>query len=133
MRDYILSAAENLALPIILLVVGLLILKNRPHFGSLLGYKTICANKSEHTWNRAQELFGRLCARCYAVMAIITLIGGIAAIVLRPHKAALDLIQMIFIIVNIVPLFVIIFKIEGTLKREFDKDGNPKVGDANEQ
>lgn len=113
-------------LPLTMLATGLIIRKTRPDYRGM-GYHTTWAEKSEETWNFAQELFGRLCTKTFAIMSALTLIAGLIPVIARLDESWGTIINGMVCFVDLIPLFVIIFIVEGKLKKNFDKNGNRKA------
>lgn len=131
MTDSVVIAIVNMLTPLTMLGLGLMIWRTRPEYRSLFGYHTTWAEKTEETWNFAQELFGRLCTITYAIMSALTLIAGLIPVIARLDEGWVTIINGIASFVDLIPLFVIIFIVEGKLMKNFDKNGNRK-GDGDE-
>ena len=132
MTDNVIYAIENMLLPLMLLGTGAIIWKTKPGYKDMFAYHTTTAEKNEQMWNRAQELFGRICTITYAVLSAVTLIVGLIPIICGLDKSIGVVICDFLVVVNIVPMFVFIGIVEITLKKEFDKDGNRRGGDSHE-
>lgn len=130
MTNNIINAAANMFLPLTMFAMGLIIWRTRPEYCSLFAYHTTWAEKSEESWKFAQDFFGRLCTIVYAIMSAITLIVGLIPVIARLDETWGTIINGFVGFVDLIPLFVIIFIVEGKLKKNFDKNGNRK-GDAN--
>lgn len=133
MTDNVICAIANMLLPLTLLGMGAIIWKTKPGYKDMFAYHTTTAEKNEAMWNRAQELFGRICTITYAVLSAVTLICGLIPVICRLDKSIGTIICSFLCVANVVPMFVFIGIVEVTLKKEFDKDGNRKRGDINEQ
>lgn len=132
MNDNVVTAVVNMFLPLTMLGLGLMIWRTRPGYRDLFGYHTTWAEKSEEAWNFAQELFGRLCTITFAIASFLTLIAGLIPVIAHMDEAWVSIISGIVCFVDLIPLFVIIFIVEGKLKKNFDKDGHRKGSDDDE-
>lgn len=132
MGERIICAVVNMLLPLTLLGLGLMIWLTKPGYGDAFGYRTTRSLKSKETWALAQELFGRICTRVYAVLSFLTLISGVIPIILKADEIALSIVVMAVNLADSIALFVIIGIVDGKVKSRFDKDGNRKGGECNE-
>lgn len=132
MGEKIIIAVCDMLLPLTMLGLGLMIWLTKPGYGDAFGYRTTRSLKSKETWVRAQELFGNLCTKSYAVLSFLTLLSGVAIIIADADDLALTIAVNAVNLVNFIALFVIIGITDGTVKREFDKDGNRKEDEMNE-
>lgn len=132
MGERIICAFVNMLLPLTLLGLGLMIWLTKPSYGDAFGYRTTWSLKSKETWTLAQELFGRICTRVYAVLSFFTLISGVIPIILKADEIALSIVVMAVNLADFIALFVIIGIVDEKVKRRFDKDGNRKGGECNE-
>ena len=129
MGDNIIIAVVDMLLPLTMLGLGLMIWLTKPGYGDAFGYRTTWSLKSKETWARAQGLFGRLCTVTYAVISFISLICGVIPIVVGFDKYTTGIIACFLSLVQFVSVFVIIGVTDGIVSREFDKEGNRKVGE----
>lgn len=129
MGDNIIIAVCNMLLPLTMLGLGLMIWLTKPGYGDAFGYRTTQSLKSKETWERAQGLFGRLCTITYAVISFISLICGVIPIAGGFDKYTTGMIAGVLNLVQFVSVFVVIGVTDGIVKREFNKDGNRKVGE----
>lgn len=132
MNDNVVIAVANMLTPLTMLGLGLMIWRTRPGYRDLFGYHTTWAEKSEEAWNFAQELFGRLCTITFAIASFLTLIAGLIPVIARPLESWGTIIGGLVSFLDLIPLFVIIFIVEGKLKKNFDKNGHRKGGDGDE-
>lgn len=129
MSDSVIVAFVNMLLPLTMLGLGLLIWLTKPGYGDAFGYRTTWSLKSKETWERAQNVFGRLCTITYAVLSFISLIAGLVPIICRSDKLILTIITGVLGLVQFVSVFAAIGVTDGILKREFDKDGNRRTNE----
>lgn len=129
MGDNIIMAVCNMLLPLTMLGLGLMIWLTKPGYGDAFGYRTTWSLKSKETWARAQGLFGRLCTITYAVISFISLVCGVIPIAGGFDKYITGIIACFLSLVQFVSVFVVIGVTDGIVKREFDKEGNRKVGE----
>lgn len=128
MGDKVILAVADMLLPLTMLGLGLVIWLTRPPYNDLFGYRTTLSQKNALMWERAQYLFGKLCTVTFAVLSFLTLIAGIVPIIGKFDKYATSFVAMLVTFVDTIALMAVIFVVEGKLKREFDKDGNPRGG-----
>lgn len=128
MTNNIICAIVNMLLPLTMLAIGLIIWRTCPEYCSLFAYHTTWAEKTEETWKFAQENFGRICTIVFAVTSALTLIAGLIPVIARLDESWGTIITGLVSFVDLIPLFVIIFIVEGKLKKNFDKNGNRKGG-----
>lgn len=126
MNDNVIFAVVNMFLPLTVLGMGLMIWRTRPGYRDLFGYHTTWAEKSEEAWDFAQELFGRLCTKTFVVASALTLVAGLIPVIARLDESWGTIICGVVSFADMVLMFVIIFIVEGKLKKNFDKDGNRK-------
>lgn len=127
MGDNVIIAVVDMLLPLTMLGLGLMIWLTKPGYGDALGYRTTWSLKSKETWERAQGLFGRLCTITYAVISFISLVAGLVPIIWKLDISGI--ITCVLYLVQFVSVFVVIGVTDGLVAREFDKDGNRKVGE----
>ncbi len=132
MTNNIINAAVNMLLPLTMFAMGLIIWRTRPEYCSLFAYHTTWAEKNEESWKFAQENFGRLCTITYAIISALTLIAGLIPVIARLDESWGTIITGFVSFVDLIPIFVIIFVVEGKLKKNFDKNGNRMGGDNDE-
>lgn len=130
MGENIIIAACNMLLPLTMLGLGLLIWLTKPGYGDAFGYRTAWSLKSKETWAFAQEVFGGLCTKVYAVISFVSLLCGIIPII-GGFDDVSGIIACILGLVQFVSVFVIIGITDGMIKRRFDEDGNRKDGEPN--
>lgn len=130
MSDNVIIAVVDMLLPLTMLGLGLMIWLTKPGYGDAFGYRTTWSLKSKESWERAQGLFGRLCTITYAVLSFLSLIAGLVPIIIKTDNEYIaGIISGILSFVQFVSVFVVIGVTDGIVKREFDKDGNRKVGE----
>lgn len=129
MGEKVICAVVNMFLPLTMLGLGLMVWLTKPGYGDVFGYRTTWSLKSRETWERAQGLFGRLCTVTYGVLSFLTLISGVIPIIAGADKYVMGIVVSMANFVDFVALFVVIGVTDGIVKREFDKDGNRKVGE----
>lgn len=127
MGDNVIIAVVDMLLPLTMLGLGLMIWLTKPGYGDVFGYRTTWSLKSKETWERAQGIFGRFCTITYAVISFISLIVGLVPIIWRLDISGI--ITCVLYLVQFVSVFVVIGVTDGIVAREFDKDGNRKVGE----
>ena len=115
----------DLLIPVIMIVCGYVFRKSAPkEINSLVGYRTERSMKSKAAWDFAHEYFGKLwiiigwailipSALCmlFVMGRNGDIVGGIGSGICLTQCAAM-----------VIP----IFPTEAALKRNFDKDGNPR-------
>lgn len=132
MNDNMVTAVVNMFLPLTMLGMGLMIWRTKPGYRDLFGYRTTWAGKSEEAWDFAQELFGRLCTKSFAIASFLTLVAGLIPVIARLDESWGTIICVVVSFADTILMFVIIFIVEEKLKRNFDKDGHRKGSDDDE-
>ncbi|MCM1166984.1 MAG: SdpI family protein [Lachnospiraceae bacterium] len=133
MGESVIIAVCDMFLPLTLLGLGLMVWLTKPDYGNVFGYRTTWSLKSGETWERAQGVFGKMCTMTYAALSFLTLVSGLLPIIIGGFDEYVTEILVTAVnLTNVLALFAVIGATEGIVKREFDKDGNPKAGGANE-
>lgn len=115
----------SLALPIVFIITGLLVWKRPSPYGGL-GYRTEMSAKNPVTWQMAQMVSGKAFVKTYAIALAVSALAMLLTVLLNTPD---DISQTIFFallaaqVLLIIPVIVVT---ERTLRRCFDKDGNPR-------
>lgn len=115
----------SLVLPVVFLITGLLVWKRPSPYGGL-GYRTEMSAKNPITWQMAQMVSGKTFVKVYAVALAVTALTMLLTVLLNaPENIALTIFFALLAaqVLLIIPVIVIT---ERTLRRCFDKDGNPR-------
>lgn len=126
MNINVLFLLAELPVPIIIMAFSASIWRNPPKREENFGYRTKRALRSESAWNYAQELYGRICTITFAIMSALTLIAGLIPVIARLDEGRGAIISGMVFLADLILMFVIIFIVEGKLKKNFDKNGNRK-------
>lgn len=122
MNDNVLLLISYLIAPVIFLVVGLVQWRFPPSFGSSIGYKTKLSYSSKEAWDFAQVYFGRLCTLMSIPVLAISAAVGVLQVVKNVDENTGLIICLTLTTLQLVPLFVCIFKTEAKLKKYFGGD-----------
>ena len=115
----------SLALPVVFIITGLMIWKRPSPYGGL-GYRTEMSAKNPVTWQMAQMVSGKTFTKTYAIALPLSALASSLLVIL---KAANDLALTVFLVIlalQVLLLIPVIVITERTLRRCFDKDGNPR-------
>ncbi len=115
----------SLALPIVFIITGLLVWKRPSPYGGL-GYRTEMSAKNPVTWQMAQMVGGKTFVKVYAVALAVSALTMLLTVLLNaPEDIALTIFFALLAaqVLLIIPVIVVT---ERTLRRCFDKDGNPR-------
>ncbi|MDE7230376.1 MAG: SdpI family protein [Oscillospiraceae bacterium] len=122
MGDLVIMLVCGLLLPLTMLGLGLLILKTRPPFNDIMGYRTTWSQKNERLWNMGQELFGRYCTITYIVILVLSILCGVIPIALHMDRYTAGLINATMYLVQFVSVFAVIGVTDARLKRSYKKE-----------
>lgn len=117
LSENVIYCIANMLLPVTLLMLGLVIWRTIPPYGSILGYKTSRSVKNPTLWDSAQHYFGKNCTITYTVLSVITLTAVLASIFGTFDEKALVIICTTAVIVNVAALFTVIGIVECKLKK----------------
>ena len=126
MRENIIWMLESLIIPVTLMLTALFIWKFPAEYKGMWAYHTVYAEKSPETWTAAQSYFGKIGFFSNLAALILTIIAFIPVLAVERFQSYGALVCMIITTAQIVVFFVDIFIVEGMLKKNFDKDGNPR-------
>lgn len=113
----------NLMIPVLMIVMGKVFMKNPPQtINGIYGYRTSRSMKNQDTWIYAHLYCGKLWWKTGWIMLPLAVIGMFPGI-----KAAEDVVGMLCGVIEIIEciaLFMTIFFVEKALAKKFDKNGN---------
>ena len=112
--------------PITIMLTALIIWKLPADYKGIWAYHTVYAEKSPAAWAAAQNYFGKIGFFSNLAALVLTIIAFVPVLAVERFQVYGSLVCMIITTVQIIVLLVDIFIVEGLLKKNFDKDGNPK-------
>ena len=113
----------NLLIPVLMIVLGKVFIKNPPKtINGIYGYRTPRSKKNQDTWNFAQLYCGQLWRKIGCVMLPLAVIGMLPAV--KKNDAIVGAVGTVVIIAECIALVVTILFVERALAKKFDKDGN---------
>lgn len=113
----------NLLIPVLMIVIGRVFVKNPPKtINGIYGYRTSMSRKSQATWDFAQQYCGKLWRKIGWVMLPLSVIAMLPAVgksddIVGGAGAVIETVECIMLFLSILP-------VERALKKRFDKDGN---------
>ena len=119
MNDNVLMLICYLPAPITFIVAGLLLWRFPAPYGDAIGYKTKLSYSSKEAWDFAQVYFGRLCTLVNIPVLVLTVVVGVFQVVKNVDENTGLVICLTLTTLQLVPLFVCIFKTEAKLKKYF--------------
>ena len=122
MNDNVLMLICYLPAPITFIVAGLLLWRFPAPYGDAIGYKTKLSYSSKEAWDFAQVYFGRLCMLVNIPVLVLTVVVGVFQVVKNVDENTGLVICLTLTTLQLVPLFVCIFKTEAKLKKYFGGD-----------
>lgn len=117
MGEKVIIAVCNMLTPLTMLGLGLMILKTRPPYGDIFGYRTTQSRKSPEAWALAQALFGKYCTLSFAVLSALTLISSVLPIIFSLDELAEMWIFTVVNLVDFISVFVVIGVTDHTVKK----------------
>ena len=115
----------NLLLPVLMIILGKVFIKNPPKtINGIYGYRTPRSKINQDTWNFAHLYCGQLWWKIGWVMLPLTVIGMLPAI--KKNDDIVGVMGTVVVIAECIALFASIFFVERALVKKFDKDGNLK-------
>ena len=112
--------------PITIMLTALIIWKLPAEYKGLWAYHTAWAEKSPAAWTFAQYAFGKIGFFSNLAALVLTVIAFIPVLAVERFQSEGALVCMIVTTAQVGVMFVDIFIVEGLLKKNFDKDGNPR-------
>ena len=112
--------------PITIMITALVIWKLPAEFGGMWAYRTTWAGKSPATWVFAQYSFGKIGFFSNLAALVLTVMAFVPVLAVERFEPFGALVCMIVTTAQVALMFVDIFVVEGLLKKNFDKEGNPK-------
>ena len=133
MGDNVILLLCVMLMPIMMMLTGLFVWKFPAEYRGL-GYHTPMAEKSPLTWRMAQIVGGKAFFFCFLPMLPLSAIAQLMPIILNLSEEAGGGVCIAVTFVQVLMLAVPITITERTLKKHFDKNGNPKsIGEQNEK
>lgn len=115
----------SLLLPIIFIITGLMVWKRPSPYGGL-GYRTEMSSKNPVTWHMAQLVSGKAFAKTYAIALAASALTMLLTVLLNVPEDITLTIFFILLAAQVLLIIPVIIVTERTLRRCFDKDGNPR-------
>ena len=113
----------NLILPILMIVIGKVFVKNPPkNINYIVGYRTSRSMKNQDTWNFAHLYCGKLWWKIGWAMLPLSVIGMLP--VIGKNDDIVGGVGAVVVTAECIALFVTIFFVERALVKEFNKEGN---------
>lgn len=113
----------NLGLPVIMIVMGKVFMKNPPKIiNDVYGYRTARSKKNQDTWNYAHLYCGKLWWKTGWIMLPIAVIG--MSLVIEKNDDIVGTLGAVIEVIECAALVMTLFCVERTLAEKFDKNGN---------
>ena len=110
----------NLLIPVLMIVLGKVFIKNPPKtINGIYGYRTPRSKKNQDTWNFAHLYCGKLWWKIGWVMLPLSVIGMLPAI--EKNDTIVGEVGTVVIIEECIVLVVTIFFVERALAKKFEK------------
>lgn len=126
MGFWIFMFISNNLIPLIMLVIGIVFANHPPkQINAVVGYRTTMSMKNQKTWDFAHHYCGKIWRKIGAIMLLPTVI-----ITLLCYGKSEDVIgnaSLVLVTVQVALLLASIYPVEKALKKNFDKNGNPRV------
>ena len=114
----------DLLLPVTMIFGGMMMYRRPPKkINGIYGYRTRRSMKNMQTWRFAHHYCGRLWLKMGIVLLILTI--AVMAFLALGDIQIISILTLVILGVQMIALFVSIFKVEAELKNNFDEDGNP--------
>lgn len=127
MGFWIIMTGVTVLVPGILITTGSLFRKHPPKERNVLwGYRTSLAMKNEETWRFANLHGGKLMFRIGWLTLAVSLAGML--LTLFRSDEIVTVVSFALMMVQVAAVLGIIPVVERALRRQFDKDGNPREG-----
>lgn len=115
----------SLVIPIVFTITGLIIWKKPSPYGGL-GYRTAMADKNPVTWQMAQMVSGKTFAKTYAIALAVSALAMLLTVLLNAPESTALIVFFALLAVQVLLIIPVVVITESTLRRCFDKDGNPR-------
>ena len=114
----------DLLLPVTMIFGGMMMYRRPPKkINGIYGYRTRRSMKNMQTWRFAHHYCGRLWLRMGIVLLILTI--AVMAVSALGDIQIISILTLVILGVQMIALFISIFKVEAELKNNFDENGNP--------
>lgn len=125
MSDNVILLLCVMIMPIIMMITGLVVWKFPAEYNGL-GYSTPMSQKNPLTWRMAQLVSGKSFFFCFLAALPVSIIAQSLPIILHLSEEAGGTVCLAVTCAQVLLLIVPISITERTLRRHFDKNGNPK-------
>lgn len=116
----------NFLIPILMIVIGRVFVKNPPKtINGFYGYRTSMSRKNQATWDFAQLYCGKLWWKIGWIMLPLSVIAMLPAI--GKNDDIVGGVGAVVETVECITLFLSLLPVERALKKRFDKDGNANL------
>ncbi len=112
-------------MPITMVITGLVVWKCPSEYGGL-GYRSAMSSKNPIVWRAAQIIGGKSFFFCYLPLVPISAIAQSIPIIYHLSEDLATIICVFVVFLQVVMMIVAFAVTESTLKKHFDKNGNPK-------
>ena len=126
MGENVIFMVSSLLEPITIMITALVIWKLPAEYKGIWAYHTVWAEKSPEAWAFAQYAFGKIGFFSNLAALILSIVAFVPVLVIERFYGYGSLICMIVTTAQVTVMFVDIFIVEGLLKKNFDKEGNPR-------
>lgn len=132
MAFWIFMTICNLIVPLLMITVGRMMMKNPPKtINMVFGYRTSRSMKNQQTWDFAQVYCGKLWWKIGWIMLPFSILGMLPAI--GKNDDFVGGWGAVIMVVQILVLFFSIFIEERELAKKFDKEGNQLSSNSHSQ
>lgn len=125
MGFWIFMTMSNLLIPVLMIVIGRVLVKNPPKtINGIYGYRTSMSRKNQATWDFANLYCGKVWWKIGWIMLPLSVIAMLPAVGRND-----DIVGGVGAVVRTVEcmiLFLSLLPVERALRKRFDKDGNAK-------
>lgn len=112
-------------MPITMVITGLVVWKCPAEYKGL-GYRTAMSEKNPLTWRMAQIVGGKAFFFCYLPLVPISAIAQSVPIIYHFSEDLATIVCVFVVFLQVIMMAVAVGITESTLKKHFDKNGNPK-------
>lgn len=127
MGENVIFLFSSLLEPITIMITALVIWRFPAEYKGMWAYHTTWAEKSPAAWAFAQYAFGKIGFFSNLAALVLSIIAFVPVLTMERFWHLGSLVCMIVTTAQVAVMFVDIFVVEGLLKKNFDKEGNPKM------
>ena len=126
MGENVILMITSMSEPIIIMITALIIWKLPAEYKGIWAYHTTYAEKSPEAWAAAQRYFGKIGFFSNLAALVLTIIAFVPVLAVKRFQGYGAFVCTAVTLAQVAVLIADIFIVEGLLKKNFDKDGNPK-------